>query len=349
MIFEVPANLRNRSFKTYLTAVAIVAIILLAGLVFFIRKTYTDNLRPVSMTKTAHVVTVEPGSTTATIATDLHAKGVIRSDWAFEWYVRNNQLRDQLKAGTYLLYENQSVQDIVQTLVDGKITSELVTILPGKRLTQIKDALIESGFKQPEVDAALDPAIYADHPALTDLPPGQSLEGYLYPESFQKDGQTTPQEIVKQSLDQMDLRLTPEIRQAFSKQGLTLHQAVTIASIVEQEVSNDPDRAQAAQVFLKRYKSDISLGSDPTAFYGALKDGKEPTVFYDSPYNTRIHKGIPPGPIGNVTESSLSAVAFPAQTDWLFFVSGDDGKTHFSKTQAEHEALTKKYCTKLCN
>jgi UPF0755 protein len=195
----------------------------------------------------------------------------------------------------------------------------------------------------------MDPANYPNHPALTDVPEGQGLEGYLYPESFQKTAETTPHEIIRQSLDQMALRLTPDLRQAFSKQGLTLHQAITLASIVEQEVSNDADRAQAAQVFLKRYKSDISLGSDPTAFYGALKEGEEPTVFHDSPYNTRIHKGIPPGPIGNVTESSLSAVAFPAQTDWLFFVSGDDGKTHFSKTQAEHEALTKKYCTKLCN
>ncbi len=147
----------------------------------------------------------------------------------------------------------------------------------------------------------------------------------------------------------MHHRLTPELREAFSRQGLTVHQAVTLGSIIEQEVSNEPDRAQVAQVFLKRYKSDISLGSDPTAFYGAIKDGKEPSVGYDSPYNTRIYKGLPPGPIGNVSESSLNAVANPAGTDWLYFVAGDDGKTHFSKTLEEHEELTRRYCTKLCN
>ncbi len=341
---------KNRfNLKSTFALIGIVVVVLLVAGVFLIRKSYSDNLRPVSANRAAHVVTIEPGSTTAAIASDLHAKGAIRSDWAFEWYVRNQQLRDELKAGTYVLYENQSVQEIVGVLADGKVATDLVTILPGKRLDQIKEGLIKDGFAAADVDAALDPAQYAGHPALTDKPVEASLEGYLYPESFQKVAQTTPQEIIRQSLDEMQLRLTPDIRQAFSKQGFTLHQAITLASIVEQEVSNAADRPQVAQVFLKRYKSDMQLGSDVTAFYGAILAGKEPTVFYDSPYNTRLVKGIPPGPIGNTSESSLSAVAFPAQTDWTFFVSGDDGKTYFSKTNAEHEELTKKYCTKLCN
>jgi UPF0755 protein len=147
----------------------------------------------------------------------------------------------------------------------------------------------------------------------------------------------------------MQLRLTPEIRQAFSSQGLTVHQGVILASIVELEVSAAPDRAQAAQVFMKRYKSNMPLGSDVTAFHGAIIAGKEPSIGYDSPYNTRLRTGLPAGPVSNVTESSLQAVANPAQTDWLYFVSGDDGKNYFSKTLQEHEELTKKHCTKLCN
>ncbi len=347
--FKSPEVKRRFSLQSYLLLTGIVLGVLLLCGIFVIRQSYANNLRPVSVNKTAHVITIEPGSTTAAIASTLDAKGAIRSDWAFEWYVRNKQLRDELKAGTYVVYENQSVQEIVDMLVKGKVATDLVTILPGKRLTQIKESLVKAGFAEADVTAALDPALYNGHPALTDKPAKASLEGYLYPESFQKTANTNPQQIIRQSLDEMQLRLTPELRQAFSKQGLTLHQAVTMASIVEQEVGNAPDRAQAAQVFIKRYKSDMPLGSDPTAFYGALIEGKEPSVLYDSPYNTRIHKGIPPGPIGNVTESSLSAVAFPAQTDWLYFVSGDDGRTHFSKTLEEHEELTRKYCTKLCN
>jgi UPF0755 protein len=330
--------------------IAITAAVLLVLLsVAMIRKSYADNLKPVNLSsKTTHVITVEPGSGPSAVADNLKAKGVIRSDWAFEWYLRNKGLGDQLKAGTYVVGEAQSVEEIVQTLIDGKVATDLVTILPGKRLQQVKEGLIKSGFTEADVDAALNPSQYAGHPALTDKPEGQSLEGYLYPESFQKTAETTPKEIISQSLDEMQRRLTPALRESFSKQGLTLHQAITLASIVEQEVSNEADRAQASQVFMKRYKSGMQLGSDPTAFYGAHLAGQEPTVFFDSPYNTRKYSGLPPGPIGNVTESSLQAIAEPAQTDWLYFVSGDDGRTHFSKTLQEHEELTKKYCTKLC-
>ena len=114
-------------------------------------------------------------------------------------------------------------------------------------------------------------------------------------------------------------------------------------------MSKQSDRSQAAQVFLKRLKSDISLGSDVTAYYGALLAGQKPSVNYDSPYNTHLHKGLPPGPISNVSASSLNAVAHPADTDWLFFVTGDDGTTHFTRTLEDHEAATAQYCHKLCS
>lgn len=328
--------------------VVVLAILLLVS-AFVVRQAYQENLKPLSSDKKSKVVTIEPGSTTATIADNLKAKGVIKSDWAFEWYVRNHELRDDLKAGTYLLSPSQDVADIVSALVEGKVATDLLTILPAQRLSQIKEEFIKEGFSEAIVDKALEPTQYNNHPALRDKPKEASLEGYLYPESFQKTADTNLTDIIRLSLDEMDRRLTPEIRQAVSKQGLTVHQAIILASIVENEVSHHEDRAQAAQVFLKRYKEDISLGSDPTAFYGAIIKDKEPSVNYDSPYNTRLHKGLPPGPISNVSESSLGAIAFPAQTDWLFFVSGDDGNTYFSKTLEEHEALTEKYCKKLCN
>jgi UPF0755 protein len=340
-------NDRNRVRTLIIISLATLAVLLI-GSAALIRKAYTDNLKPVSSNNTPYVITIKPGSSTSTIADALKAKGVIRSDWAFEWYVRNHELRDRLKAGTYVFYESQSIEQIVALIVEGKEATDLVTILPAKRLDQVREGLIKSGFPESQVDAALDPSAYEDHPALTDKPKEANLEGYLYPESFQKNSETTASDIVRQSLNEMQLRLTPDIRQAFAKQGITTHQAIILASIVEKEVDSDEDRAQAAQVFLKRYREGISLGSDPTAFYGAIVDNKEPSVGYDSPYNTRMHKGLPPGPISNVTESSLKAIAYPAGTDWLYFVSGDDGRTHFSKTLEEHEELTRKYCTKLC-
>jgi UPF0755 protein len=93
----------------------------------------------------------------------------------------------------------------------------------------------------------------------------------------------------------------------------------------------------------------MPLGSDPTALYGAVLDGKEPVLTYKSPYNTHDNKGLPPTPISNVSQRSLEAVAKPAPTGWLYFVAGDDGTTHFSNTVEEHEALTEQYCKKLCS
>lgn len=328
-------------------AIIFFAIFFVTALV--ITKVYRDNLGPLSSDTTKHAITIETGSRASDIADALKDKKIIKSSWVFEAYVRNHELGDQLKSGTYLFSQSQSIPDIVDQIVQGKIATDLITILPAQRLDQIKDAFINKyGFSAKAVDKAFDPELYANHPALRDKPKGASLEGYLYPESFQRTDNTTPEQIIKLSLDEMNTHLTPEFRQAVSKEGLTVHQAITLASIVEKEVSDPADRPKVAQVFLKRLKVDMTLGSDVTAFYGAIVAGKEPSVSYKSPYNTRLHEGLPPGPISNVSASSLEAVAFPAGTDWLYFVAGDDGKTYFSKTLKEHDALTKEHCKKLC-
>ena len=176
-----------------------------------------------------------------------------------------------------------------------------------------------------------------------------SLEGYLYPETFHRTATTSPEEIIKQSLDEMQKHLTPDLRAAIVRQGLTVHDGIKLASIIEQEVSNPEDKKVVAQVFLKRLREGIALESDPTALYGAVKDGAEPSLQYDSPYNTYNNRGLTPTPISNVSQSSLEAVAHPANTDYLYFVAGDDGKTYFSRTLSEHEALTEQHCKKLCN
>ena len=254
-----------------------------------------------------------------------------------------------VQAGSYSLSPQMTVQEIVDILVSGKVNTELVTILPAQRLEQIEESFLEAGYSSQEVIEALDPDNYSGHPVLVDKPPVATLEGYLYPESFQVTESTPLQAVIEQSLDQLDEAFTDEVKESLRvRHGLTLHEAIILASIVEREVSNPADRTKVAQVFLKRYKENISLGSDPTALYGALLFGIEPSVFADTPYNTRLYAGLPPGPINNVSADSLRAVAFPASTDFLFFVSGDDGNTYFSNTQAEHEALTAEHCIELC-
>ena len=344
--FTRPTLTRHR--QSGFIALIVLVVILIAGVVYA-GHLYSTNLRPISASQRSQLVTIKLGSTSSQIGRQLKDAGLIKKQWAFEWYVRNNNLRDKLQAGSYYLRPSQSVQEIVNVLTQGRIATDLVTILPGQRLDQLRQSLIRSGFSTEEVDAALDPAQYKKHAALADKPSDASLEGYLYPESFQKHPDTKASIIISASLDEMQKRLTPAVRQGFANRGLTTHQGVILASIVEQEVSNVADRPQVAQVFLTRLARSMQLGSDVTAFYGAIINGKTPSVAYDSPYNTRIHSGYPPGPISNVTQTSLEAVANPAGTDYLYFVAGDDGVTYFSRTLAEHEALTAQHCKKLCN
>jgi UPF0755 protein len=338
-----------RSRFQKLTISLVVFLVVIVGMVAVVRRYYDENVKAVSSSQKAVTVAIPSGSTVHEIAVLLKQKGLIRNVRVFEQYVRNKNQQNQLQAGTYSLRPSQNVAEIVDILTNGHILKNLFTILPAQRLDQIKSAMINSGFNASAVEAAFNPEKYKGNPALVDKPVGASLEGYLYPESFQKTSNTTPEDIIRLSLDQMQLHLTPELRAAFVAQGLTTYQGVTLASIVEQEVSTGPDRPQVAQVFLKRFRENMMLGSDVTAFYGSTMAGVVPSVNYDSPYNTRIHTGLPPGPISNVSESSLQAVAYPATTDWLYFVSGDDGKTYFSHTLEEHDALTKQYCKKLCN
>ena len=305
-------------------------------------KTYQANLQPLNSSKTAITVTIEPGSTNAQIANLLQVKKIIRSDWAFEWYLRIHPANGGLKAGTYVLSADKSAAEIITVLSGGKIAIDLVTILPGKRLDQVKEALIKQGFTAREVDAALEPSQYQNHPALEGKPPEARLEGYLYPDSFQKTAGTTVEDIIRLSLDEMNRYLTPELRQGFAGQGLTTHQAVILASIIERELGKPEDRVQASQVFYKRLAQGKKLESNATDDYAAI----------DPAYDTYKIAGLPPGPISNFSENSLRAVAFPSQTDWLYFVSGDghyQGKTYFSRTLSEHQQLTRQYCNKCVN
>lgn len=332
---------------------AIAAIVLIVaaigGATLYIRDKYQHNLLPVSSSIQQVYFTVEKGDTSRQIGDKLERAGLIRSSSAFQWYVRSQEVRDQIKAGTYIIMPSLSVNQIVKKMITGDVAKNLLTILPGKRLDQVKQSFADAGYSKSSIEYAFNPANYIGHPALAGLPESASLEGYLYPDSYEKLADTPASAIVAASLDEMAKHLTTDLLSGFTKQGLTSHQAITLASVVDQEASNPNDKPVIAQVFLKRLRIGMLLGSDVTAFYASDLAGKEPSVFIDSPYNTRVYKGLPPGPIGNVTAQAMAAVANPSPTDYLFFVAGDDGTVYFSNTQAEHDALTKKYCTKLCN
>jgi UPF0755 protein len=329
---------------------------LLSGLIILIVagtlltwRVYDNYLLPVSNNPATQIFKVPSGASVKQIAEDLQEAHLIRSAWAMELYVHSKQLSLSLQAGTYAFSPSQDTPTIVNTLTKGKVTTRLVTILPGRRIDQVRADLINNGFTPASVDAALDPAQYTDLPVLAFKPASvNNLEGLLWPDSFQRDASTDPSVIIRESLIAMGQKLTPAVQAAFAAQGLSTYQGLILTSIVEQEVNKPSDRTLVAQVFLSRLHGGMMLGSDVTANYGAIAAGRAPNLSYDSPYNTLIHYGLPPTPISSIDASALQAATHPANTRWLYFVTGDDGTTHFSTTFEEHQANKDKYCHKLC-
>lgn len=338
----------SRPTKRTLIIIAALVLIVGGGLVG-LRAWYEHNLSPVSAITQSQYFTVTPGSSLHQISVKLKSAGLIRSTRAFETYVRSNELHDKLQAGTYSLSSSMSVKQITKKMVDGKVAKNLLTILPQKRQDEIKQAFSKAGYSLAEISQAFDPATYRGHPALASLPVGTSLEGYLYPDSFEKQADTPASFIIRESLDEMQKYLSQDTINGFGTHSLNIYQGITLASIVAQETDDPSYQPMVAQVFLSRLAQNIALGSDVTAFYAsAINNVNPPNLNINSPYNTRIYPGLPPGPISNMTKEALQAVAHPASTDYLYFVAGDDKKLHFSRTQAEHDDAVKKYCTTQC-
>lgn len=320
------------------TKVAIVSgLILLLGLYL----SYRIGLQPVSSSGATQVFTVSTGQNAQSIATNLKSADLIRDRNAFITYVNIHGLRPQLKVGQYALAPDMSGETIAEIIADGKTVAKNLVIPEGYRLTQIEAAAAALGISTASFQAAL--AAPHTESFLATKPAGVSLEGYLFPDSYQIDQTTTAAVLVNTMLQDFGNRVGATYVQAFAAEGLSLHQGLTLASIVEAEVSNPADQPIVAQIFLKRLRLGMSLGSDETAQYASDLAGVPFSTTIDSPYNTLIAKGLPPGPICSPGLTALDAAAHPADTDYLYFLTGKDGKTYYATTYAQHEANIARY------
>lgn len=319
---------------------------------------YQYQLTAVNSTDTSvHRVEIKEGSTAAETAKLLKTSGLIRSELAFDIYTRVSGTRSKLQAGTCKLTPAESVESIVNKLTAGCVDFKSILFYPGATLTDIvakptkqdvTSVLLRAGYSLADISTAFNKTYSG--PLFADKPPLADLEGYVYGETYYVDGTATVEQVLQRTFDEMYAVIEQnDLIPAFKKHGLNLYQAITLASIIQREVRSEADMRQVAQVFFKRLDEHTSLGSDPTSIYAAHKLNVLPSTTIDSPYNTRIHQGLPPGPIASPGISALKAVASPAEGDYLFFLSGDDGKTYFARTQAEHESNIVNYCQKLCS
>lgn len=338
-----------KKWKKWLLAAGGLMIVLLIAAFVAAYSWYQQLLQPASDDTAKYVrVVIKSGSTPGVIANQLESQGVIRSSLAFTIYTKLTGTENKLQAGMYMLQPSLSTPAIVDQLVSGEQHTFKITFLPGDTLANNRQRLIDLGlFEVSEIDAALNKTY--DRPLFATKPAGTDLEGYIYGETYHFDASATPESILSQAFDQFESVIEQEnLVEKFKKRGLTLYEGITLASVIQKEVRGTEDSRKVAQVFFKRLRMDMPLGADATFVYAAKKDGQQPNVEYDSPYNTRKHKGLPPGPISAPGIDALRAVANPAPGDFLYFVSGDDGKNYFARTYEEHQENVQKYCRENC-
>lgn len=310
---------------------------------------YQWSLQPRDMNSTQEVrVVIEPGDTAAVIADKLYENDVIRSALAFRVYSELTNTKDNLQAGGYALTPSLSVADIIDHLSTGRTDEFNVRILPGLTLIEQQDpeykgSLASQGFSPEEIKEAFSRSY--DHPVLNSRPAGASLEGYIYPDTYRISASGALSEVLELSFDELQEAITAnDIATKLSARNLSLHQGLTLASIVQKEVSNVEDQRKVAQVFYNRLAIDMPLGSDVTFIYAAELEGVNPTINIDSPYNTRVVKGLPPGPIANFNLSALLAVTDPEPNEFLYFVASyETGDTYYARTLEEHETNVERY------
>ena len=357
---SLPKHLRLPKIVKVILVVGILAVIAFSTASIW----YVQSLTAVNKTDTTKVrIDIPSGTTPQGIAKLLKENELIRNEASFRLYLRFSGQQDMLQAGVYGIAPSESVNAIVSQLTTGTTENFSITLFPGATLNDNTDTpsnrkldvtsvLERSGYSEQEINTALlanynnsrYSALFAGKPA------DSSLEGFIYGETYQFSAGASVSDIITRALDQFDAEVKQNKFEArFKEQGLTLFEGITLASIVQREVSDPADQPQVAQVFLDRLKNDMPLGSDVTYQYAARKDGVEPTPTLNSPYNTRIVRGLPPGPIAVPSLSALQAVADPASGSYAYFLSGDDDITYFSTTLEEHEKNIKDHCSIKCS
>ncbi len=308
---------------------------------------YQINLGPASDIDKPTTFTIEAGQGPIDIGRNLESAQLIRSSKAFELYVTIHGLRRRLQSGVYALKPNEGVKNIANIIASGGVLEKRLTIPEGVTLDQIVGLAEKQGISKDDFQGALRSS-YA-HSFLATKPSTVDLEGYLFPDTYTLTPNLPASGLVKLMLDTFGSRVKPELETAFKARGLTLHQGITLASIIEREVSRPEDRPIVAQVIYSRLKAGQPLQIDATVIYAAklrrTNSGAiaEAIKTFESPYNTYKHTGLPPGPICSPGIPAITAAASPATTDYLFYLADKNGVTHFARTAVEHEKNIQKY------
>ena len=344
-----------------LAAGSVLALVLVLGAVWFSTTGTTGILEgesdpnPGSAPGEPVEFAVAEGESVSQIADRLEEAGIIDSALRFRVLASFTGRGEAIRSGDYQLRPGETANAVLTTLTTAPEEQVITLTIPeGWRIEEMADRVEEEGIATREEFIAAASRLDYDFAFLAELPEGvTNLEGYLFPDTYEVAVGASAETVVLLMLQNFDRRVTEEMRAGFEAHGLTLHQAVTLASIVEREAVIPEERPTIAGVFYNRIEAGDILGADPTVQYvlggnpesvaangywkvGLTRDDIQLAV---SPYNTYLNGGLPPGPIAAPGLSALEAVAFAPETDFYFFYAcGEDGVHEFNVNQADHDA-----------
>ena len=291
-------------------------------------------------------VTIEPGSGTRTIGQRLIQAGVIRDEATFRAALWRSGRARALQAGEFRFDRPMTPAEVIDKIASGDVYNRRITFPEGLSIQEMARLYEQQGFGKAAafVEAARDPdAIRSLDPAATDL------EGYLFPETYSVPRDTTAAKLVGLMVGRFKQLFTAEMQQAAQALELTPREVVTLAALVEKETAQPSERPIVAAVYLNRLKIGMAMQADPTVIYALQRAGRyngnirRDDLSFDSPYNTYRYPGLPPGPIASPGLASLQAAVSPANVDYLYFVSRNDGSHVFARTLVEHNENVRQY------
>ncbi|MBI4389112.1 MAG: endolytic transglycosylase MltG [Nitrospinae bacterium] len=299
---------------------------------------YYQASQPASEDLKTRIFVIKPGQTLKQAARALSQRGLIRSPNAFILLAYLQKKQNHIQAGEYEISPAMLPAEILQKISSGQTVKYSITVPEGYSVREIASLLEQRGLadKNAFMDAAHDRQLIGSLGL-----PGDSLEGYLFPETYDISRSTSEPAIVKSMLELFKSRvLTPENLERAGELHFDFHQVVTLASLIEKETGLDAERKLISSVFHNRLRKKMLLQTDPTVIYALREtfDGniRKKDLSIDSPYNTYKHIGLPPGPIASPGLKSVIAALYPAQTDYLYFVSRQDGSHQFSSNLIDH-------------
>jgi len=291
-------------------------------------------------------VDIPAGVGTRGIGQRLVDAGVVRDHLTFRVALWLSGRARHLEAGEYRFDQPMTPADVIEKIARGDVYVVNVTIPEGLTIAEMSKIFESHGFGPAAafVEASKRAAL------VRDLDPGaHDLEGFLFPETYALARHTDATKLVELMVERFRQVFAADVRQAAAERGVTVHQAVTLASIVEKETARPEERPLVAAVYENRLRLGMGLQCDPTVIYALERVGKytgnlrRDDLLYDSPYNTYRYAGLPPGPIAAPGKASLEAAVRPAAVDFLYFVSRNDGSHEFARTLEEHNRNVQKY------